>query len=77
MTSNPRPTNGSDYHTPREFPLVVPKQKSDWSHLGNLKYILYGHFDEKIDCVVLKLTVNVIFFSSKTKTDEILIFNFF
>ena len=33
---------------PREFSLPPQSQKeSDQSHLGNLNYILCGHFDEK------------------------------
>ena len=34
--------------TPSKFFAVTPNQKeSDLNHLGNLKYILCGHFDEK------------------------------
>ena len=46
---NPRLTKGWGWLPPsREFFPTAPKQtKSDQSHLGNLGYIIRGHFDGK------------------------------
>ena len=45
---NPRLTEGGSYHPLEIFSLSPQNQKEiDLRHLGNLNYILCGHFDEK------------------------------